>query len=68
MVTDGAHPYTANWWAPGHLVGYETTFVNAAYDFLTALSKGTEVTPNFKDGLALTKLMVAANKSSEKGL
>lgn len=67
MVTDSNHPYTANWWAPGHIVGYETTFTNAAYDFLTALSKGEQITPNFNDGIELTKLMEAVKKSYKEG-
>jgi len=66
MVTYGSHPYTGNWWAPGHIVGYETTFVNAAYDFITALSKGEQIEPNFHDGVVLTKLMEAAIKSNEQ--
>lgn len=67
MVTYGSHPYTGNWWAPGHIVGYETTFVNAAYDFITALQNGTQISPNFHDGVALTKLMVAAIASDAAG-
>jgi len=67
MVTDGDHPYTGNWWAPGHLVGYETTFVNAAYDYLTAMAKGEKVTPDFHDGVQILKVLEAAKKSAEKG-
>lgn len=67
IVTDAAHPYTANWWAPGHLVGYETTFVNAAYDYLTAMAKGEKVTPNFHDGVQILKVLEAAKKSAAIG-
>ena len=67
MVTHGTHPYTANWWAPGHIVGYETTFVNAAYDFLTALKNGTQVAPNFKDGVKIMQVLEAAQKSAKEG-
>jgi len=67
MVTDGAHPYTGNWWAPGHLVGYETTFVNAAYDYLTAMAKGEKVTPDFHDGVQILKVLEAAKKSADTG-
>ena len=67
MVTYGSHPYTGNWWAPGHLVGYETTFVNAAYDYLTAMAKGEKVTPDFHDGVQILKVLEAAKKSAEKG-
>lgn len=67
MATYASHPYTANWWAPGHLVGYETTFVNAAFDFLTALAKGEQVSPNFHDGVSIIKIIEAAKKSAASG-
>ena len=67
MATYASHPYMANWWAPGHLVGYETTFVNAAYDFLTALAKGEPVSPNFHDGVSIIKIIEAAKKSAATG-
>lgn len=67
MVTYGSHPYTGSWWAPGHLVGYETTFVNAAYDFLNALEKGESIKPDFHDGVKIIKVLEAAKKSAETG-
>lgn len=67
MATYGSHPYTGSWWAPGHIVGYETTFVNAAYDYLTALSKGEQITPNFHDGVNIIKILDACKKSAATG-
>jgi len=67
MATYGSHPYTGSWWAPGHIVGYETTFVNAAYDYLTALSKGEKITPNFHDGVNIIKILDACKKSAATG-
>jgi predicted dehydrogenase len=65
LVTDHIHPYMKNWWAPGHIIGYEATFTNAAYDFITALTNGTEIRPNLYDGVEISKL-VEAIKVSEK--
>jgi predicted dehydrogenase len=67
MVTDGSHPYTGSWWAPGHIVGYETTFVNAAYDYLTALKNGGTISPNFGDGVRIMQVLEAAQKSAKEG-
>jgi hypothetical protein len=38
IVTDReAHPYARNWWPPGHIIGYEHTFVNTFADFVQAV-------------------------------
>ena len=40
MVTDGQHhPYVGHWWPPGHIIGYEHTFVHTVYDLLEAVAK-----------------------------
>ncbi len=67
ITTNGAHPYEANWWPDGHIVGYETTFVNAAYDYLTCLKNGAMPQPNFRDGAKIMRVMEAAIKSDEEG-
>jgi len=51
LVTSAEHPYMANWWVPGAVIGYEHTFVNALADFLKALEKGERVRPDFRDAL-----------------
>ncbi|MDB6064965.1 MAG: oxidoreductase domain protein [Pedosphaera sp.] len=30
------HPYVGQWWPPGHIIGYEHTFVHSIADFLNA--------------------------------
>ncbi|HMO87095.1 MAG TPA: Gfo/Idh/MocA family oxidoreductase, partial [Lacipirellulaceae bacterium] len=30
IATEGVHPYAGNWWPPGHMLGYDHGFVNAA--------------------------------------
>ena len=36
-VTGPDHPYSENFWKPGHIIGYEHTFIAALGDFLGAL-------------------------------
>ena len=52
ICTHGAdHPYVANWWPDAHLIGYEHSFTNQAYDMLRVLA-GQEPTvplPDFAD-------------------
>ena len=51
LVTGAEHPYMANWWVPGCVIGYEHTFVNALADFLKCLEKGERARPDFQDAL-----------------
>lgn len=67
LVTGPDHPYSANFWKPGHLIGYEHTFIATLADFLYALDKGQEFHPNFQDGLRIQKLMEAVQSSAASG-
>ena len=67
QVGEGVHPYTANWWPAGHIIGFGDTFVNQAYDFLVAIRDGKQVSPDFKDGYICQLILDAAQKSAEKG-
>ena len=63
-VTDGEHPYMANWWVPGLQIGYEHTFIHQAADFITALGTGEAFTPVFRDGLAVDRVTEAVLSSA----
>jgi predicted dehydrogenase len=67
LVTEAAHPYTGAWWPPGHIIGYEHTFVNAIHDFLTALEKDKMPSPNFRDGVKNQAVLEAVERSSKSG-
>lgn len=67
LVTEAIHPYVANWWPPGHLIGYEHTFVHAIADFLEAISKGAEIHPNFADGVKVMQILEAGLESAATG-
>jgi predicted dehydrogenase len=64
---DGVHPYVANWWPPGHGIGYEHTFVHAVADFVNACVEGKSVQPTFEDGLKNQRVLTAVEESSQKG-
>jgi predicted dehydrogenase len=64
---DGVQPYVANWWPPGHGIGYEHTFVHAVVDFVNACADGHPVQPTFEDGLKNQRVLTAVEESSAQG-
>ncbi|WP_458205045.1 Gfo/Idh/MocA family protein [Haladaptatus sp. NG-SE-30] len=67
LVTDESDPYIDHWWPPGHVIGWEHTFVHENYEFLSAIDSGEEYHPNFADGLAVQRTLDAIEKSDERG-
>ena len=67
LVTGTEHPYMANWWVPGCVIGYEHTFVNALADFLTGLEKGERMRPDFRDALETQGVAEAVLASAASG-
>jgi predicted dehydrogenase len=66
MCTNSAHPYFGAWWPPGHVIGYEHTFIHTVYDFINAVATDSEVHPDFLDGarcVAVLESVVASKKS-----
>lgn len=60
----GAHPFVGQWWPPGHILGYEHTFVHTVSDFVNACLTGSPVQPTFLDGLNNQKVMEAVEQSA----
>ncbi|HWB58108.1 MAG TPA: Gfo/Idh/MocA family oxidoreductase [Chthoniobacteraceae bacterium] len=65
LVTESGHPYAGSWWPPGHILGYEHTFVNAFADFVKAVVAGKSVQPTFADGLANQRVLDAVSRSAK---
>ncbi|NPV09129.1 MAG: Gfo/Idh/MocA family oxidoreductase [Anaerolineae bacterium] len=42
--------YAAAWWPPGHIIGYEHTFVHSIFEFLRAIGEDRQPVPNFREG------------------
>ncbi len=66
-VTETVHPYAGAWWPPGHIIGYEHTFVHAIHDFLVALEKDRLPEPNFYDGVKIQAVLDAVERSARAG-
>jgi predicted dehydrogenase len=64
MCMDGVHPYAANWWPDGHVIGYEHTFVHHLADFLASIDSGKPFAPDFDDGVRIQAVLDAALQSA----
>ncbi|HMT22356.1 MAG TPA: Gfo/Idh/MocA family oxidoreductase [Promineifilum sp.] len=68
LATEGGqHDYIANWWPPGHIIGYEHEFHHAVVDFMKAIETGGTISPNFHDGLKEMEVLAAAVESARNG-
>ena len=64
LVTEARHPFIENWWPPGHLIGYEHTFVHTIADFVRAVAAGKSVQPTFEDGARNQRVLEAMSASA----
>ncbi len=65
IVNEGSHPYMSAWWPPGHLVGWEHTFVHEVKDFFEAIVRDRKASPDFKEGTKVQAVMEAAVQSAK---
>jgi len=64
MVTEPSHPYLKMWWPPGHIIGWEHTFIHEIGDLLSAIPGKKPVKPDFHDGYRCQQVLDAAVKSA----
>ena len=64
LVTGPNHPYAGSFWKPGHVIGYEHTFIAALADFLQALARGEAAHPTFDDALRTQFVLDAVERSA----
>ncbi len=69
LVTDETDPYVDHWWPPGHVIGWEHTFVHENYEFLRSVSTGTvdDALPTFEDGYEVQTVLEAIERSDDRG-
>ena len=67
LVTDSDHPYVSAWWPPGHIIGWEHTFIHEVRDLLLAIANGEGVKPDFCDGLRCQQVLDAVCDSAREG-
>lgn len=64
LVTGPDHPYTADFWPPGHILGYEHTFILTLADFLRSLQSKETFHANFQDALNVQRVLHAVEESA----
>lgn len=67
LVTGPGHPYVDHFWPPGHVIGYEHTFIATLVDFLHALAREERFRPDFADALDVQRLLEMVSQSSQRG-
>ena len=68
LVSEPEHPFWEWWWPPGHIIGWEHTFVHEIHHLLHAIATGAEVRPygaDFEDGYRAAEVCDAVLRSSE---
>ncbi|HZM03283.1 MAG TPA: Gfo/Idh/MocA family oxidoreductase [Candidatus Saccharimonadales bacterium] len=67
MCTEKVHPYMEGWWPPGHVLGYEHTFVHEVVDLVNAIADGSPLQPDFLAGAKCVAVLESAVKSTQGG-
>lgn len=65
--TEQAHPYAQAYWPPGHILGYEHTFINLISEFIRGIATSIQPSPSFEDGLRNQMLLHAIETSARTG-
>jgi predicted dehydrogenase len=71
LVTERSHPFMADWWESGHVVGWESTFVHQWRTFLRSVIEGAPLDPlqaSFHDGVRANELGDAVLESAREGV
>ena len=66
LVTEPSHPYM-NWWPPGHIIGYEHTFVHIVHDLMQSMGRNRPASPDFRDGVENQRVIEAIQESAQSG-
>jgi predicted dehydrogenase len=70
LVSDAEHPFWKFWWPPGHMIGWEHTFIHEIHHLLTAIAEDGAVAPHgatFEDGYRAAEVCDAIIRSSASG-
>ena len=69
LVNEGCHPYLDHWWPPGHIIGWEHTFIHEVYDLMQSIgsrSKAIALQPDFADGVKTQAVLEAVSLSAKE--
>ena len=67
LVTDETDPYVDHWWPPGHVIGWEHTFVHENYEFLSAVDADAAFAPSFEDAYEVQVVLDAIERAADRG-
>lgn len=73
QATDPCHPFMGlpegggpRYWPPGHIIGYEHTFINTVADLMRGIARGHNPRPNFEDGVKIQAVLEACEQAADK--
>jgi predicted dehydrogenase len=70
LVSEPEHPFWSWWWPPGHMLGWEHTFVHEVHHMLDAIATDADVAPDgatFGDGYRAAEVCDAIARSGDSG-
>jgi len=70
LVSEADHPFFEHWWPPGHIIGWEHTFVHELHHLLRCVATGDSVAPHgatFEDGYRASEVCDAILRSAAAG-
>jgi len=70
LVSETDHPFLEHWWPPGHIIGWEHTFVHELHHLLRCVATGDSVAPHgatFEDGYRASEVCDAILRSAATG-
>ncbi len=73
QATEDLHPFMGvpdgggRYWPPGHIIGYEHTFINTVADLLKGIEAGESPAPTFADAVKTQAILEACENSAEAG-
>ncbi|MFC4873211.1 Gfo/Idh/MocA family protein [Negadavirga shengliensis] len=66
LVTESRQPYIDAWWPPGHIIGWEHTFVHLVKTLVEGIAGNKQVRPDFYDGLKCQQVLDAVMESARE--
>ena len=70
LITEPDDPFIEWWWPPGHIIGWEHTFVHEIHHLLEAVANDADVAPygaTFEDGWRCDVILEAIVRSAAEG-
>ncbi len=73
QVTEPCHPFLGlpeqggpRYWPPGHIIGYEHTFINTVADLMRGIASGENPRPSFEDAVKVQAVLEACEQSAQE--